>query len=128
MKKRLLSALLCTIMIFTAIAIPAQARWTNCASIELAMTYSNGIVTWTGSILGHSDTTKITASYTLEKLGSNGQYTLVGQWTNLNTTRSILNSSGTVSGTSGTYRLKMTGTVQTATYSEPISSTLVKTF
>jgi len=93
------------------------------------MSYSNGTVTWGGSILGNSDTTKITANYTLEKLGSNGKYTVVDQWLNLSTTtRIVLNSSGSASGTSGTYRLSLSGTVKSASYSESIYSSLVKTF
>lgn len=129
MKKRIFTALLCLIMVFSIFSIPAQARWTNCASISLGISYSNGTVSWTGRIEGNSDTTKITANYTLEKLGSDGKYAVVDTWTGLSTTtRTILNSSGSASGTSGTYRLTLSGTVQSATYSEPISSSVVRTF
>ena len=129
MKKRTITTLLCLVMIFSICSISAQARWENTSSIELGISYSSGTVSWTGSIMGHSDTTKITANYTLEKLGSNGKYTVVDTWTGLSTTtRIILNSSGSASGTAGTYRLTLSGTVQTATYSEPISSSCVRTF
>lgn len=137
MKKRVISSLLCLAMVFSFAAIPAQATsrgigiapfWENCSSIALGISYSDGTVSWTGSILGYSDTTKITANYYLYKLGTNGKYTLVDSWTGLSGTRYILNSSGSADGTKGTYKLTLSGTVQSDSYSEPISSSCVRTF
>lgn len=143
MKKRIFTAFFSLIMVFSISALPTQAiaqdtiaqettiiapRWTNCASIALAMSYSDGTISWSGSIQGYRDTTKITANYTLEKRNSNGKYTFVDSWTGLSGTRYILNSSGSASDTKGTYRLTLSGTVQTDTYSESISSTCIKTF
>jgi len=128
MKKRILSIILCFVLVFSVLSISAQARWTNCASISLGMSRSNGIVSWSGNIEGNSDTIKITANYVLERLDSNNQYVLVGTWQNLKTTtKTYLNSSGSASAPSGTYRLTLTGTVDTASYSEPISAVFVKT-
>ena len=129
MKKRILSVILCLVLVFSVISISAQARWTNCASISIGMSRSNGVVSWSGNIEGYSDTIKITANYVLEKLETNNQYTLVGTWSNLKTTtKTYLNSSGSASAPAGTYRLTLTGTVDTASYSEPISASLIKTF
>lgn len=134
MKKRIYSALLCLIMVFSIAAIPAQAstqdvlitpRWTNCASISLAMSRSGSTVSWGGSIEGYRDTTKITATYTLYKLDENGTYDKVDSWS-YTTTSTNLDKGEDVSGTAGTYKLTLSGTVKTATYSEPISSSYVK--
>ena len=126
MRKRIIATLLCIIIVFGIFTVPAQARWTNCASISLAMSLKNGTVSWSGSIEGNSDTIYISASYTLEKLGTNGNYNLVGYWSNLNTTRTTLDSGSSVTNTSGTYKLTLSGTVQSSTYSEPITASFIK--
>ncbi len=130
MKKCIISALICVVMGCGTFSISAHARWTNCSSIELGITYSDGTVSWTGSVLGNSDIKKITANYTLEKLNDKGKYVFVDDWTGLETTtRTILNSGASISGMSrGTYRLILSGTVQSPSCSEPSSSSCVRTF
>ena len=129
MKKRIITTLLCVVMVLGLLTIPASARWTNCASISLGMSRTNGTISWSGNIVGYSDTIEITADYVLEKLGSNGKYTLVDSWTGLSTTRTSLNSSDSAPNTSsGTYRLSLSGTVKSAGYTEPITASITKTF
>jgi len=142
MKKRILSTLLGICMILSLVQMPAfaatdpdttritndgnQLRWSNTATITLNMSYSRGTISWSGSVLGKSDVTKISVTYTLYKQNSNGSYSKVDSWTDSTTSSTILVSSGSATGTAGTYKLTISGTVTAPGGSESVSTDIVK--
>jgi len=100
-------------------------RWTNTATIALAMSMNNGTITSEGQILGKAGTTRISVTFTLEKL-VNGKYSYVDSWS-ASSNSMICNSSHPTSNcTSGTYRLTVKGTVTKDNYAEPIEYSLTK--
>ena len=144
MKKRIFSTILGICMIFLLIQMPALAatdpseprssnnnrllRWTNTSTITLNMSSNNGTISWSGLVKGDSDVTKISVTYTLYKQSSNGKYSKVDSWTDSTTSSTMLISSGSTSGTAGTYKLAISGTVTAPGYAEPITMETVKTF
>jgi len=141
MKKRVLAAILCFCVVVGTIGVPiAQAgfedaykepittkRWTNTATIALAMSFSGGTVTSEGQILGKAGTTRISVTFTLEKLVS-GKYQYVDSWPASSNSMLCSSSHKTASCTSGTYKLTVNGTVTKDNYAEPIEDWLIKTF
>jgi hypothetical protein len=138
-RKRLIAAALCCLCLFSVaqttgvVAAAAdssgiQPFWTTISTIALSMTYSNGKVNWGGSISGNSNVASISATYTLEKRNSNGTYTFVDDW-NVSGAKTYLDSSGSKTASTGTYRLTVSVTaVTTSGTSENASNNLVKTF
>lgn len=137
MKKRVLLLILCTCIIMGTAQIPVTATppkmegiqpyWINTSSISLTMSYSSGKVNWVGQIVGYSGTTRIAATYMLEKKGSDGSYTYVASWPNLQTYSSILISSDSATGTAGTYRLSVAAIVVRNGFTETVTDSLEKT-
>ena len=141
MKKRIFSTLIGICMIFSMAQLPALAatspvvspvsnsnallRWTNASTITLNMSYSRGTISWSGLVLGKADVTSISVTYTLYKQSSGGKYSYVDSWSD-STTSTRLMSSGTATGTAGTYKLVISGTVTAPGGSESISTDIVK--
>jgi hypothetical protein len=140
MKKRYWAAILCICVIIGLTSIHGLAasqltggtmspQWDNTQSISLNMSYANGVIDWTGKVVGNPNTIKISVSYTLFKKTTGGAYTLVDSWTNQTTYGTYLNSSGSTAAVAGTYKLSMTGTVtSSAGVVESIYDSLEKTF
>ena len=112
---------------FTDDRVSEQTRWTNTATILLAMSYSNGTITSEGQIVGKAGTTKISVSFTLEKLVS-GKYQYVDSWSASNNSMYCTSSHKTYNCSTGTYKLSLSGTVTKDNYAEPVESWLIKTF
>ncbi|MDR1328184.1 MAG: hypothetical protein LBK23_01105 [Oscillospiraceae bacterium] len=136
--KRILAAALCCLCLLSAAqtgaaAAPAQTSgiqpfWTTISSISLSMTYSNGKVNWEGYISGNSNVTSIAATYTLEKRNSNGTYSSVDSWS-VSGSATYLDSSGSKTVATGTYRLTVNVTVTASSgASETADKSLSKTF
>lgn len=142
MKKRIFCTIIGVCMIFSLIQMPALADeypskflssnngisplWVNTSTITLNMSYSRGTVSWSGLVKGDSNVTKISVTYTLYKQDSSGNYSRVDSWSD-STTSTILISSGSASGTAGTYKLVISGTVTAPGYAEPITMDIVRT-
>ena len=141
MKKRILAAIICICVVAGSLGVPiAQAsqvgenkefatttRWTNTATISLDMKLSSGTITSEGQILGKAGTTRISVTFTLEKLVS-GKYQYVDSWTASSNSMLCSSSNKTSGCTSGTYKLTVRGTVTKDNYAEPIEDWLIKTF
>jgi len=89
------------------------------------MKFSNGTITSEGQVYGKPGTTKISVTFTLEKL-VNGKYQYVDSWSANSNTVLCSSSNKTANCTAGTYRLTVSGTVTKDNYAEPIESWLVK--
>ena len=142
MKKRILSTLLGICMILSLVQMPAlaatdsdttritnngnQLRWSNTSTINLSLSYSRGTISWSGLVQGNSNVTSIKVTYTLYKQNTNGAYSKVDSWSDSTTSSTMLYSSGTASGTAGTYKLVISGTVTAPGGSESISTDIVK--
>lgn len=138
MRKKILATILCICIITGAIGVPvAQAnlsdnaatptRWTNCSTISLAINLKNGTMTSEGQIIGKQGTTRISVTFTLEKL-VNGKYTYVDSWPASSNSMLCSSIRQTTGCTSGTYKLSVAGTVTKDNYAEPIEDWLIKTF
>ena len=124
MKKRILGFLV-TIIVFSMIAAPVSVYsksfdtyfigiepfWQNTSQIILSLSFSNGTATASGTIIGKSDASSISATYSLqEKVGNS--WVTVHTWASQSTSGRTLGFSGTASATSGkTYRLTVSGSV-----------------
>lgn len=143
MKKRILSAILCVITVVGAFGLPsaqavsselaasenlsggAELRWANTASITLNMQRNNNRVTSDSVIVGFAGTTRISASFTLEKL-VNGEYVNVDSWTASSNSMILNNSRVTPNCTAGTYKLSVSATVTRNGTPENVSYSLVE--
>jgi len=103
-----------------SIYVGIEPTWTNTSDIALAMSLSNGRVSWSGRIQGHPGTSSIVATYTLERMNTNGSWSHVNSWPNLRASSSILTSSGNVLGSSGAFRLTVVTTVTRNGHNETI--------
>lgn len=136
MRKTFLSAIVSICLIF-CVSVPAvafasagdnlcQPQWANVSSIFLTMNYSGGAVNWTGEINGYSGTTKISATFTLEKRNSIGKYEYVDSWT-ASSTKTYLYKAASKTAAKGTYRLNVTANVTGSSGTETVTDSLVKT-
>jgi len=136
MKKTLLSAIVSIGLIF-CVSVPAvaftsgednpyQPQWDNVSKITLTMNYSGGAVNWTGEIEGHSGVTKISATFTLAKKNTSGQYEYVGSWSE-SSSKTYLYKAASKTAARGTYRLSVTATVTGSAGTETVTDSLVKT-
>jgi len=124
--KRILALLLCVGVLWVAIGTPlAEARWTHLRSISLNLSRSNNTVTSTVSVMGHAGTTRILASFVLERL-VDGQYRLVTAWTDSTNSSALINTRQTSNCPAGTYRLRVTVTVTRDGSSETVSDSIVR--
>lgn len=119
MKKRLTAAIVCVCVMLGMMYMPAVAAtnfigiapmWENTSDITLALSYSSGTVKWNSTIVGEPNTTKITATFTLYKINANGTYTSLGTWDASSTTLR-LTTSGSATGSAGTYKISVTAKV-----------------
>ncbi len=91
---------------------PIQRRWTNTASIRLGLSFSNGQANCTGSITGYSGTSKIVATFTLQRVNANGTLSNpIATWSNVTAESDMLLWSRSNSVSSGTYRLTVNAAV-----------------
>jgi hypothetical protein len=139
-RKRLIAAALCCLCLLSAVQATGavafasdqlsgiQPFWTTLSTIALSMSYSGGKVNWGGSISGNSNVASISATYTLEKRNTRGTYLFVDDW-NYSGTNTYLDSSGSKTTATGTYRLTVeVAVVTTSGTTESASNSLVKTF
>jgi len=139
MKTRILAIILCICTVIGATGIPSvyasalqpngdiSPRWQNINSITLDMSFSNGTVTSSARVTGQTGTTKISATFTLERL-TNGQYKYVDSWPADSTTILLSSSRSTTSCTTGTYKISISGTATKNGVVEPFSDSLIKNF
>ena len=143
MKKRILATILCVCVVVGSLGVPiaqassvdadtnkepaSTARWTNTATISIDMKLSNGTITSEGQILGKAGTTRISVTFTLDKL-VNGVYKYVDSWSASSNSMLCSSSHKTSGCTSGTYKLTVKGTVTKDGYAEPIEDWLTKSF
>jgi hypothetical protein len=114
-KKKILSIILACCLCFSVFSTSAVAysglstqginsiQWATIRNILLSISRSNATVSWGCAIVGNSDVDSIDVDFTLYKLGSNG-YDEVGSWTSHSDVTSLTDS-GSVSGSSGTYKI-----------------------
>lgn len=103
-----------------------QPQWVNVSDIILTMNRDGGTVNWTGEINGYSGTTKISATFTLEKRNSSGKYEYVDSWTT-SSTNTYLYKAASKTAAKRTYRLSVTATVTRSGITETVTDSLVKT-
>ena len=125
MIKRVVLCVMCFVLLagfagnYSAAAVELRAEpyaellWENAAQITLNMSFSNGTVTSTGSVIGKSGTTAIRATFVLARRNANGTFTEVDRWTatNGNITALLTTSRSTRNQPAGTYRLSVTASV-----------------
>ena len=122
-KKRAISILLAAFLLFAAIPMTAYAalpsaeaeadveppvtRFANISSITVTLTITSGTATCKGTIVGFAGTTKISATYTLQRKPAGGSYSDYKPWPPKTVYGPALTFSETQSVPSGyTYRLK----------------------
>jgi len=90
-----------------------EPMWENVASITLDMTFSNAVITSSGSIIGRNGTTAINATFVLARRNVNGTFTEVDRWsaTNGSIPSILITSRTTRNQLPGTYRLSVTAHV-----------------
>lgn len=136
MKKSLVTAIVSICLIFS-MSVPAvafaseggniyQPQWENVSSVRLTMDYSGGSVNWTGEITGHSGVTSISATFTLARQNSSGQYEYVDSWT-ASSAKAYLYKAASKTTARGTYRLSVSATVKGSSGTETVTDSLVKT-
>jgi hypothetical protein len=129
-KKRGLSILFVLLFLMSAVPMAYAApigimpAWANVNSISLSLQFSSNTASCTGSVIGNPGTTKITATFYLERKNANGTFTVVKEWPNQTSNSSILTFSGTHPVISGvTYRLRCDAVVTRNGINEPVSVT-----
>ena len=128
MKKRIFAVVCACLMLFGVAQVNAGARasyddveqftepiyvapfWDNIWSISLGLSRSGGNVNWSGDVVGFPGTTRITATFTLERVDDFGRFAFVNSWSH-STNSAVLMASGSTPGAVGTYRLTITTTV-----------------
>jgi hypothetical protein len=140
-QKRIVAIALCCICLFGSVQAFASAaepsgappgiglRWSNLWNIALSMSYSGSEVNWVGQIAGNPGTESISATYTLQRLESNGRYTFIGSWYDSTASSEVLISSGSATTPKGTYKLSVAALVQNSEGSyETATNSFTKTF
>lgn len=126
MKRKLLAIILCIGILGVAIGAPiAQARWTHLRSMTLNLSRSNNTVTSSTTIMGQSGTTRISASFILERV-VNGQYQQIDTWTASSNSTSLTNTRETSNCPSGIYRLRVTAIITRNGTTETVPDSLVR--
>lgn len=129
-QKRGLGILVAVLLMFSVVPITAQAAapvgimplWTNTFSASASLQISSGTASCSGSVIGFSGTTRITATFTLERKNTNGTFSAVKTWSGLSSNSATLTFSGTHTVSSGTYRLKGTAVVTRNGTSETVTA------
>jgi len=133
MKKRILVFILCVGVLGSTIGMPLasaathpiQPLWSNLQSIALSMSRSNNVVTSSSTVIGEPGTTRITASFTLERW-ENNRYQQVDTWSASSNSAALLNTRTTSNCPAGTYRLRVTVTVTRNGTTETVPDSLVR--
>ena len=127
--KKVMASLLCLVMLLSfgvatyADPIAIEPYWTNTVDITVSLAINSGQCAIDCGTTGQTGTTSITGSAVLERLNTDGTYSLVYSWNNLSTTGTVLNFSTTYYVTRGyTYRLTFTSTVYRNGIGETVSS------
>ena len=133
MKKRFVAIFL-TMLISSISVVPVAAAsimpfWVNVKRISLSLTFSSGQANASGIVEGESNTTRISATYSLQEKNGNN-WTTVHTWPTVTIYGKLLTFTGSASATQGkTYRLTVNATVtNTAGTSETVSEYLEKTY
>ncbi|SFG16786.1 hypothetical protein SAMN05660649_00960 [Desulfotomaculum arcticum] len=92
--------------------ITMSPQWTNTTSVNVNLSFDDGKGTCGARVLGKSGTTKITGKVVLARKNSDGTYTAVKTWSDLEATGEKLLFDKTYYVTTGySYRLTITATV-----------------
>jgi len=101
--------------------------WTNTESIKLDLNFSGKRADCSALVIGKMGTSKITATVKLQRKNSNGTYTTVKTWSNLQTNGTVFSFSQSYNVTrSYTYRLVINATVYKDGSSENVSQQVEK--
>lgn len=136
MKKKFLVVAITSMCLIFSMSLPVvaiesdgagivQPQWVNVSDIVLTMNYSGGAVNWTGEVDGYSGVTSISATFTLARQNSSGQYQYVDSWT-ASAKDSYLRKVASKTATRGTYRLSVTATVKGSAGTETVTDSLIK--
>ena len=127
MKRQVIAVILCIGFLLVAVGTPiALARWTHLESITLNISRNSSTVSSETTVIGQPGTTKISASYKLEKL-INGSYQSVDTWTASSSSATLFNTRNTKNCTAGTYKLSVTVTITRNGTKETVTDSRVKT-
>ncbi|MCL2019952.1 MAG: hypothetical protein FWG70_09370 [Oscillospiraceae bacterium] len=115
----------------TRIESPSEwvLTWDNVSSIDLGISFSGSTATCSARIRGYSNVNKITATFTLKRVNSNGTMTTLKTWSESSSTNSLI-FSDTYSPVSKDeiYRLEVTATVTANGIGETVSDSAVMTY
>ncbi|MCL2320990.1 MAG: hypothetical protein FWC47_02660 [Oscillospiraceae bacterium] len=100
--------------------VPITPLWTNVNNITLGLSFNSGQATCTGVIRGITGTTKINATFYLERSSSYG-WTLVKSWS-VSSMSSTLSFSDNCAVTSGVYQLRVVADVTANGLTEQVST------
>lgn len=91
---------------------PLVLRWTNTTSVDVNLSITAGSGVCSARVIGKAGTTSISATVKLKRKNSNGTYTTVKTWNNLENSGTRLLFDEVYYVTTGhTYRLTITATV-----------------
>jgi len=111
-KLRHIVAFLIIGILIAGVSVTIYARWQNVTSLSVGLSFNNDKGSLSGSVIGYSGTTRITATAVLDRLNSNGTYTQMYSWNNLSSNNNYLIFNQTYYVARGyTYRLTFTPTV-----------------
>ena len=103
-------------------------RWANASRVAVDLSFDGGKAECTGIVYGKSGTTKISATFTLERKNANGTYTHVTSWYT-STSGLSLNFFEATSVSSGyTYRLKVSASVTCNGTTETVSTSVERSY
>lgn len=109
-------------------AFEITPMWVNTNDVKLELGFANGSAQCTGRVTGNIGTSKITATFILERKNSNGTYSFEKSWSESVNGRT-LTFSDTYAVTKGyTYRLSVTATVTKDEVTETISTNVESRF
>ena len=87
MRKRAVAVSLALILVALSFPVQAQAEfigimplYTNTSSISTYLTFNGSTASCATDVIGHTGTTKVAITLSLQRLESNGTYTTVKEW------------------------------------------------
>jgi hypothetical protein len=140
MKKRIIGMVMAMAVLFSvgggiAGASGFSLMWANTQSVALSLSFSGSTATASSVIVGKSNTSSISATYTLKEKNANGTYSVKYTWPAVSVSGTILTFANKVTPsnvtiTSGkTYRLYVTAVVtNTSGSAETVDDYLEKTY
>jgi hypothetical protein len=105
--------------------------WMNTSSIHLGMSFSGDTVSCSGLIRGNANINRITATFTLRRVNTNGTLTTVRTWSGLSSSTNTLRFEGTHLPVrrGETYRLEVTATLTTTSgIRETVTDSITRTY